>query len=360
MNRRHFLKNAGIGLMALPVSNTFATMNGAFSISPTVPLGLDAHSLRTSRWNPLQHIEYAGEKKLDSVLFNTIRSFPSLEEPYLLEVKQALLKNDLQIYFGVGSISKLSAGFRANFGTAEEQIAEGIRVAKFLGAKVITCRIGSLADRYTEGGIEAHMEEIIRVMKNTRGQILDAGIKLAVENHNDLRTDELITIIDETGTDICGAMLDPGNGVWQMDDPMQQLETIGPKVLCTSVRDYLLWESEVGATFQWMAIGQGMMDFDVYTRNMSRLCPGVPLHIETISNEHRPIPFLTEEFWDGYKNLKAKDLLPFMLLLRKGKPGKVVGPPPGMDEREFQIQSQFEELESSIAYLRDNYNVGLK
>ena len=360
MNRRHFLKHAGVGLLALPMNNAFGIMNNTFTLSPTVPLGLDAHSLRGARWNPLQHIEYAGEKRLDSVLFNTIRSFPSLEEPYLREVKEALAKHDLKIFFGIGSISKNAGAFRENFGTAEEQIGEGIRVAEFLGNNVITCRIGSMADRYTEGGIEAHMEEIIRVMRNMRGQLLDAGIKLAVENHNDLRTDELITIIDETGTDICGAMLDPGNGVWQMENPMQQLEEIGPKVLCTSVRDYKVWASEEGATFQWMALGKGMMDFEGYTRNMAALCPGVPLHIETISNEHRPIPFLTEAFWEGYKNLKAKDLLPFMLMLREGRPGELIEPPPGMDAREFQVQFQFEEFDSSVAYLRENYNVGLK
>jgi 3-oxoisoapionate decarboxylase len=356
MKRRGFIKTAGLGFMSMALnSNAYSIVQNITRPSLRVPLGLDAHSLRSTRWDALRSIEFAGSKKLDSILFNTFRSFNSLEEPYLKTMKEALSSAGLRIFIGAGSISKRSAHFRANFGTPEVQISEGIRVAKAIGANVLTCRIGNITDRYTEGGIEAHMEDVVKVMRSMRQQLLDADVKIAFENHGDLRTDELISIIDGTGTDICGAMLDPGNSVWQMEDPMQQLETVGTRVLCTSVRDYMVWESEEGATFQWTALGQGMMDFEIYLKNMTKYCPGVPLHIETISNSPRPIPFLTNEFWEGYRNLRAEELVPFMKLIRKGHPIGAAMPPPGMDVREFEIQSQMEELEISIQYLRDNY-----
>lgn len=40
------------------------------------------------------------------------------------------------------------------------------------------------------------------------------------------------------------SMLDPGNSVWVMEDPLQQVQTLGKHVVCTSVRDYMVWESE--------------------------------------------------------------------------------------------------------------------
>jgi 3-oxoisoapionate decarboxylase len=352
MKRRRFIKAAGLSVMAMSVNNTFSMVNNLSLSSSRVPLGLDTHSLRATRWDALRLIEYAGSKQFDSILFNTFRGFSSLEETYLKSIKHAVSSAGLRIFIGVGSISEKSSHFRPNFGSPQDQIKEGIRVAKSIGANVLTCRIGNIADRYTEGGIEAHMEDVVKIMRGMRQQLLDAGIKLAFENHGDLRTDELISIIDATGTDICGAMLDPGNSVWQMEDPMQQLEMVGARVLCTSVRDYMVWESEEGATFQWTALGKGLMDIKLYITNMAKFCPGVPLHIETISNSPRPIAFLTQEFWDGYKNLKAQDLVPFMKLIRKGHPIGVDLPPAGMDVREFDIQSQMEELETSIKYLR--------
>jgi 3-oxoisoapionate decarboxylase len=355
MDRRKFLRNTGVGVMALSMNNAFGMLKNVSPHSSRIPLGLDTHSLRATRLDTLRFIDFAGEKRFDSILFNTFRNFPSLDDAFLKKVNEALSSADLQIFIGVGSISERSAHFRPNYGSPEDQIREGIRVGKAIGANVLTCRIGNIADRYTEGGIEAQMEIVVKVMKGMRQQLLDAGIKLAFENHGDLRTDELISIIDETGTDICGAMLDPGNSVWQMEDPMQQLEMVGSRVLCTSVRDFMVWESEEGATFQWTALGQGLMDFEMYIKNMAKYCPGVPLHIETISNSPRPIPFLTQDFWDGYKNLKAKDLIPFMKLIRKGHPIEAAVPPNGMDVREFEIQSQLEELEASIKYLRENH-----
>jgi 3-oxoisoapionate decarboxylase len=360
MNRRKFLRNTGVGFMALSVNSAFGLMNNFSLQSSKVPLGLDTHSLRATRWDTLRFVEYAGENRFDSILFNTFRNFTSLDDAFLKKVKDTLSSADLRIFIGVGSISERSAHFRANWGTPEEQIKEGIRVASAIGANVLTCRIGNIADRYTEGGIEAHMEDVIKVMSGMRQQLLDAGIKLAFENHGDLRSDELISIIDQTGTDICGAMLDPGNSVWQMEDPMHQLEMVGSRVLCTSVRDSMIWGSDEGAILQWTALGQGLMDFEQYTKNMAKYCPGVPLHIETISNSPRPIPFLTQEFWKGYQNLKAEELVPFMKLLRKGHPIEAAVPPAGMEMREFEIKSQIEQLELSVEYLRKNHQVGLR
>lgn len=50
--------------------------------------------------------------------------------------------------------------------------------------------------------------------------------------------------------------------------------------------------TEAGATFQWTAVGEGNMDFRQYTDYLRTLCPGVPIHLETISNSPREIPFL--------------------------------------------------------------------
>ena len=87
-------------------------------------------------------------------------------------------------------------------------------------------------------------------------------------------------------------MLDPGNALWAMEDPMRQVQMLGRHVLCTSVRDYMIWPSEEGAIFQWTAIGDGLMDAPAFTRTLATLCPGVPLFVESISNSPRPIPFL--------------------------------------------------------------------
>ena len=222
----------------------------------------------------------------------------------------------MSLYFGVGGLSINSPSYSDKFGTPKELIQQGIRMARIFGSPSVNCKIGSIKDRYTDGGIVARMEELIQELRAMRSQIQDAGIKFAVENHaGDMRSEELLSLVETVGTDVCGVMLDPGNSVWTMENPMHQIQKLGKHVLCTSIRDYRIWKSENGATFKWTAIGEGAMDFVKYTEMMSELCPGVPLQIETISSARIEIPFLKTDFWEGYPDLKAAQLLDFFAML---------------------------------------------
>jgi 3-oxoisoapionate decarboxylase len=306
-------------------------------------------------------VEYAITQKLDSVLLNTFQPLDSLEPEYLSGLSKIAKKNVISIYIGVGSISEKSKVFSAKYGNAGELLTKGIRVASAVGSPIVGCRIGGIEDRYMDGGIEAHMEAVIKLMKSLRPIALDAGIKFAFENHaGDLRSTELLALIHETGTDICGALFDPANALWAMENPMDALKVLGSNIICTSVRDVTVWETDEGITFQGMAIGEGILDFTLFAKTMAELCPGVPFHVETISNSARPVPFLNPEFWKGFPNLLAAGIINFLILAKKGKPQEIIKAPDGLNQKDFDIKLQQSELFKSLDYLRRNCNAGLK
>lgn len=350
LHRRDFLSFAARSTLGLAATGTLrAQSTGA----PRVPLGLDAHSLRAMRWKAPQLIDYAAEQKLDAVLFNSLNYFESLDTAHLKRLKEIAASHGMRIYVGVGSVSENSVTFSDKYGRPEALLAEGIRVAQAVGSPIINVRIDKVNDRYGEGGIEARIQEAVKVLNALRSRAQDAGVIFGFENHaGDLRSEELLGLIEQVGTDVCGVMLGPGNALWAMEDPMKQIQMLGSRVVCTSVRDYMVWESEEGATFQWTAIGDGLMDVPAFTRRMATLCPGVPLFVESISNSPRPIPFLTVDFWKGYPNLHAADLVGFLKLCRRGRPIEVVKPPTGMDDQVFEKQNQRSEFQRSIVYLR--------
>ena len=363
MQRRDIIKIIGLGALAMQSfpSYSAALLNNAQQQTLKIPLGLCNHSLRSMRLNTRQIIEFAIEHKLDSVLLNTFQPFESLESSHMAELSKLAKSNDVSIYIGIGSISEKSTVFSDKFGNAEELLMEGIRVASAVGSPVVGCRIGSFEDRYSDGGIEAHIEAVVKLMKSFRSRALDAGIKFALENHmGDLRSKELLALINETGTDICGALFDPANAVWAMEDPMDALNILGSNIVCTSVRDVMVWETNEGAVFQGMAIGEGLLDYRQYSKTMAELCPGVPLHVETISNSAREVPFLKPEFWKGFPKLLAADIIDFLRLVRKGNPQEILYPPAGMNKKDFDIKQQQTELMSSYNYLRKYCNAGLK
>jgi sugar phosphate isomerase/epimerase len=364
MNRRDFTKITGLGLLAmhsLPVLASKELWKKEPSQSAKIPLGLCNHSLRGMRLNAQQLTEYAIKHKLDSLLLNTFQPLDSLEPEYLSRLNKLAKNNDISIYIGAGSISEKSTKFSNQYGTAKELLLKGIRVASALGSPIVGCRIGAIEDRYLDGGIEAHVEAAVKVMKSLRQEALDAGIKFAFENHaGDLRSEELLALINETGTDICGALYDPSNALWAMEDPMVALKKLGSSIICSSVRDVAVWETDEGATFQGMAIGEGMLDYTLFSKTIAELCPGVPLHVETISNSAQQIPFLKSEFWKGFPDLSAAGIIDFLNLVKKGKPQNIIVPPLGIAQKDFDITLQQSELLKSFYYLRKNCNLGLK
>jgi sugar phosphate isomerase/epimerase len=361
MKRREFNKLAGgaIALQALPTSLAASLFAAQSAEVPRIPLGVCDHALRAMRPTADQVIDYAIEHRLDAVQLNSFRPLESRDDAYLKHLREKTAHNGIGMYLGAGSISDHSTRFRDNWGTGRELLREGIRTAAAIGSPIVVCRIGTIEDRYTTGGIEAHIEAVIKTMKSLRDEALDAGVKFAFENHaGDLRTEELLGLIEETGTEICGAMLDFGNAIWAMEDPVNAIERLGKNILCISVRDVMLWETDDGAIMQWTAVGQGLLDFPLYAERIATLCPGVPFAVETISNSPRPIPFLTDEFWTGFPDLPASGIVDFLKMLRHGEPLEFLEPPAGSDQKSFDIMHQQSELKASIDYLRKHCHVG--
>ncbi|MEM9365501.1 MAG: sugar phosphate isomerase/epimerase [Planctomycetota bacterium] len=358
--RRDVLSLLAAGLLASGTDSKWIAAGDA-DASERVPLGLDGHSLRGMKWKATQLIEFAAEQRLDAVLLNNLNYFESLEGAHLRALKDLATEHELAIYIGAGGICANAAKFSDKHGDAETLVAKGIEVASMVGSPVVNVRIGSIDDRFLPGGIEPRIDEAVRVLKASRNRALDAGVMFGFENHAaDLRSNELLGLIEEVGTDVCGVMLDPGNGLWAMEDPMVHLQTLAPHVVCNSLRDYMVWESEDGATFQWTAVGEGLMDVPTYVQTLANTNPGMPIFVESISNSARPIPFLKDEHWQGYPGLAATDILDFLKLVRRGHKIEVESPHPGMDQKTFDRRHQQAEFLQSIAYLREHANAGRK
>ena len=125
------------------------------------------------------------------------------------------------------SICPTSAMFDKAQGTAEEQLARMVDAAKIVRSPIVRAVLGSAADR--RGGIEKHIESMVGVLKNSRSKVMDAGVKVAIENHaGDMQARELKTLVEAAGPDFVGVCLDSGNPVWTIEDPHLTLETLAP------------------------------------------------------------------------------------------------------------------------------------
>jgi sugar phosphate isomerase/epimerase len=356
-NRRTFVKTlttAGAGLALLETSPNAVS---AQTPSPKIKLGFDNFSIRAMGWKAPALLDYAASLKLDSILISDLDAYDSLEDQALREVKAKADDLGIQIHAGTWSICPTSKFFKDKWGTAEEHLALGIRVAKALGSPVIRCILGMGDDRKTEGGIEARMADTVKICKSCRTRALDAGVKVAIENHaGDMQAWELVKLIEDAGKDYVGATLDSGNATWTMEDPFESLSTLAPYVLSTGIRDSMVWEYADGAKVQWTAMGEGLVDWKSYLAKFASLCPGVPINLEIISGFARPLPYLQKDFWKPWTKAKAHEFAAFLAMAKRGHEIEGHKAPNPKAEQEYQKAG----LERSLKHCKEVLGLGLK
>jgi sugar phosphate isomerase/epimerase len=379
-SRREFL--AGVLVDAGVVAASMLVGGRATAATPVrrrhIKLGLDNFSVRGLGWKADRLIDYAAELGTDSLFITDLEAFETLETPYLQGLAARAKDRGVQIHLGTWSICPTSNTFKPNLGTADQHLALGIRAAKDLGSPVLRVVLGNHQDRTSKGGIGARIKDTVKVLRKARGRARDANVKIAMENHaGDMRAREVVALIEAAGRDFVGANMDSGNAVWALEDPRENLEILGPYALTTSLRDSWVWESEKGATVQWTAMGAGMVDFGAYFDRFETLCPGVPVHIETISGFNREIPYLEPAFWEAYPEMTAGELARFVVMARQGgdklaklgrKPPGAWTPPPGKDgkdarqdaRKEAEQEYQRAQIETSLRHCKEVLGLGLR
>lgn len=324
-------------------------------------LGLDNFAVRAMGWKAPQLVDYAASLGCDSLFVTDFDAFESMEDAALRAIRQQADSRGLKIQLGTWSIDPTSKAFRPKWGTAEEHLALGIRAAHALGSPVLRVVLGTFEDRLTDGGIARHVEQVVRVCQSQKSRAVDAGVKIAVENHaGDMHSTELTQLVEAAGKDFVGVNLDSGNALWTLEDPIESLRTLAPYVLTTSLRDSAVWETPKGAAVAWTAMGEGQIDLKAYFTAFRELCPGVPVHIETISGFNREFAYLTPEFWKAWPKLPAASFARFVAIARQGKPRPPFQPPAGEARQKAEQAYQRGEIERSLKYCRDVLGLGSK
>lgn len=354
MQRRSFLT----GLAAAAAVG--ATRPLAAAATPKIKVGLDNFAVRALAWKAPALIDYAASLKCDTLFISDLDAYESLDDAALRDVRRRADAAGLALYAGGWSICPTSRTFKKNWGSAEEHLRLGLRVAKTLGSPVFRVILGNLEDRRTEGGIRARIADTVAVLKACRRDAQAAGVKVAVENHaGDLHSWELRDLIESAGSDWVGANIDTGNGLWTLEDPMDVLETLGPVTICSSLRDGMVWTTPEGAALQWTACGEGLIDWKRFSARWAQVCPAVPIMIETISGGPRPLAYKSPDFWLHYDK-RPDRLAKFEALAKRGKPPPVFKAPAGPEGRIATQNFQKSEIEKSIAYLRREIGLGVR
>jgi sugar phosphate isomerase/epimerase len=357
MLRRTFLQTAPLAAAAAP--------------SPQAPsggirLGFDSYSIRAFKWTAIQLLDYAAGLKLDTVQLSSLSDYDNLEPAYLSQVKDHAARVGIGIDAGIGCVCPSSAAYSKNQGDAVEYVRKGLRVAHAVGSRMMRCYLGTGADRRGKLPIEAHMANVIKVFQAARSEALDLGVKIGLENHaGDMQAREVRTIIEEAGRDFVGSCLDTGNPMWVAEDPLVTLEILHPYVVTTHIRDSAVFEHPRGAAAQWVALGDGSVDFARFVQLYGQWCPQAAMQLEIITGR-RPdvLPYLEPAFWTAFPKTPASEFARFVALAKGGKPfigDMIIGdsrPTPAVQAALKEQQKV--DLERSLEYAKKTLGIGIR
>jgi sugar phosphate isomerase/epimerase len=91
----------------------------------------------------------------------------------------------------------------------------------------------------------------------------DAGVRLAVENHIDFTSDEILELLTEVDSEYFGLNFDTGNFLRLLDDPIKGMQKLAPHVLATHVKDLMPDKAARPTDWHFFAgvpVGQGLID----------------------------------------------------------------------------------------------------
>jgi sugar phosphate isomerase/epimerase len=329
-----------------------------------IRLGFDTFSIRDFRWKDIQLLDYAAGLKVDTIQLSSLDDYESLDASHLARVKDHAGRVGIAIDAGISCICDASKSWNPKEGSPAAYLRKGLGVAHAVGARAMRCNMGSREDR---PNLERCMEATVKALQSVRAEALDLRVHIAIENHaGDMQAREVKALIEEAGKDFVGSCLDSGNPLWVAEDPLLTLETLGPYVVTTHIRDSAVFEHPRGAAVQWVALGDGSVDLRRFVELYQKVCPKASMQLEIITGIPPEIlPYLEPEFWKVYPRTPAWEFARFVKLAKSGRP--YIGPMviAGWGKQTPAVAAAFKEqqrtdLERSLEYAKNVLGVGVR
>ncbi len=155
---------------------------------------------------------------------------------------------------------------RGGFGIGiQHDIGEAVDIARHLGADVV--KVGMelrrprpvSASRFHPRVVE-QLTQVAAELKTAAPRAADHGIRLAVENHCDSFSEEILWLLDRVDSPVVGACIDTVNGLHVTEDPMTAIENLAPRAVTNHFRDDRIEFRRWGLRVVGCAVGEGDID----------------------------------------------------------------------------------------------------
>lgn len=201
----------------------------------------------------------------------------------------------------------------ATGGTDVERLTVILRAAAELGCSTLRTVVGGAKlggdRREMNGRWNAFIEQTRRDLNSLAQVAEELRVTLAIENHQDLTSDEIISLLREVSSPWLGVVLDVANPLGTAEDPDTFYKKVMPFVKAAHLKDYRIRPTDSGYLLCRCALGEGVVDFPRLFAHFRRWAPELRPTIELAALEARHVRVLEEDFWPEYPPRPAIEIV---------------------------------------------------
>jgi sugar phosphate isomerase/epimerase len=199
------------------------------------------------------------------------------------------------------------------------------------------------------------VEQAKRALALARPVVEKHELRLAVENHKDLRAPELVEVIRKLDSPFVGVCIDTGNNIALLETPKKTVELLAPLVFSTHVKDMGVEEYRDGFRLAEVPLGTGFLDLVGLVAVLRKARPDVHLNLEMITRDPLAIPCLTPGYWATLEDVPASRLAEMLALVRAKAPKKPL-PRVGKLSREERLRREEDNVKQCLRYAKERLN----
>jgi len=205
-----------------------------------------------------QLMDYVTNLDLEGIHLDD-KAFDSLDTSYLHRVRQYAEERNLYLEYNFAMPSNKYDS------SVQHEIEEGISIAKAIGADVAKVGMNLSRPRPVAASkfhpeVMVQLKNVVAKLKQASSFAQEANVKIAVENHTDAFSEEVIWVLDQVDHPSIGACIDTVNALHVTEDPITAIKNLAPIAFTNHFRDAKIIITPDGFKLTGVVVGEGDLD----------------------------------------------------------------------------------------------------
>lgn len=170
-----------------------------------------------------------------------------------------------------------------------------VRSAKEAGASVVRA-VFTGGRRYeifkSRAEFESFTAQAKRSLELAEPILAAQQVRVAIENHKDHTSDELVALIRGISSEWIGVLVDTGNNLALLEDPMATIDALAPSAASVHLKDMAVSPDEAGFRLSEVPLGTGALDLKAIVAKLIAANPKIVFNLEMATRDPLLVPCL--------------------------------------------------------------------